>query len=247
MNLKKVNVTKLIDYKHIIFILLLLCLMIHLAANPGDLKSNITSQILLLKGNYAYTNSAYDDAEVLYRTALRKYPGLEKVQYNLGNAYYKQGRYEEAIKIYIKCTKEKESSLKIKSWNNLGNAYYMSGNLKNSADAFMTALLLSGGDSKIRQNLLFILNKMDLKSDNVILAKREKDQSLKDKRNKNSQSKNGDDKKGDKTNNLADAKLSNKTIVDLFNHINQSEEDTRNRINKSKFKNNSEPSNGPDY
>jgi tetratricopeptide (TPR) repeat protein len=207
----------------------------------------ITTQVFLYRANLAYKHGYYDDAEILYKKALRYTPGNLKIRYNLANTYYKESRYTEAIEVYKYIASKKDDNLASEDWNNLGNAYYMQGNLLLSLNAYKLAMLYNNNDVEVRENFLFVSNKVDSNS---------KKDSVNVKNNNTHKNDNGNLKaeressKKEQLNNKTQEKsqeMSNKTITDMLKKINQNEEATRGRISKSKFNNRIVSSTEPDY
>ena len=52
------------------------------------------------EGNRVYDKNKYTDAEVEYKKALEKDPKSKEAQFNLGNSYYKEQRFDEAMREY---------------------------------------------------------------------------------------------------------------------------------------------------
>ncbi|MEX0721080.1 MAG: tetratricopeptide repeat protein [Balneolaceae bacterium] len=61
------------------------------------------------KGNEAFENGNYEEAERLYALAIEQDPENEKLYFNLGNAQAKQGKTEEAIQSYMEFRNLSES------------------------------------------------------------------------------------------------------------------------------------------
>ena len=74
--------------------------------------------------------------------------------YNLGNAYYRAGQYEEAIDTY-KAIRSTDPSLKAKLYHNLGNAYVRMEMYEEAKLAYKKSLILSY-DKETDENLLHI-------------------------------------------------------------------------------------------
>lgn len=53
------------------------------------------------KGNEAYNNGNFEEAEVLFRAAIEQNPDNARFYFNLGNALAKQGKIEEAVSAYM--------------------------------------------------------------------------------------------------------------------------------------------------
>ncbi len=74
--------------------------------------------------------------------------------YNLGNAFYKAGKYEEAIDTY-KTIRSTSPTLKAKIFHNLGNAYIRIEMYKKARAAFTKSLIIHF-DKETNENLLYI-------------------------------------------------------------------------------------------
>lgn len=72
---------------------------------------------------------------------------------------YNQGKYEEAVKLYSKVADTEGVSAAL--YYNLGNAAYRAGDFGKSMLAYQRAYRLEPGNKEIRNNLLFLSNKVD--------------------------------------------------------------------------------------
>jgi tetratricopeptide (TPR) repeat protein len=114
----------------------------------------------LRKGDSAYEEQNYSDAEVNYRRALEK-ESSTKGSYNLGNATYRQDRFEEAIKHYAQAAENaKDDPTKAKAYHNLGNAYFNNKKYQESIEAYKNALRLNPNDQGTKQNLANALRRL---------------------------------------------------------------------------------------
>jgi tetratricopeptide (TPR) repeat protein len=109
---------------------------------------------LIKNGNDAYNKKEYEIAADNYKKVLNNDPVNEKAQYNLGNALYKKGNTDEALKAYddaIKVTKSK--SHQSGTWYNKGVALQNKKKLPECIDAYKNALRLNPADEEARFNL----------------------------------------------------------------------------------------------
>ncbi len=122
--------------------------------------SNVTfaqsERSLVRKGNIQYQEGKFSDAEVNYRKSINENPedDLEESVFNLGNALYKQDRFEEAASRFeraaeMAATREERAQ----AFHNLGNSLLKNSKLKESIEAYKNALRNNSKDSDTRYNL----------------------------------------------------------------------------------------------
>jgi tetratricopeptide (TPR) repeat protein len=109
-----------------------------------------------------YKEKKFADAEVNFKKGKEKAPENFEAHFNLGDAYYKQGRYEESLKeFYSSIELTEEPELKAKAYHNIGNSLLKSEKLKESIDAYKNALKINPYDQETKYNLSYALNQMD--------------------------------------------------------------------------------------
>ena len=109
---------------------------------------------LIKKGNDAYNKKQYDIASDIYRKASEKNPGSQKASFNLGNAFYKSGKPEEALMAYEAAIQNsKLPTDKSGAFYNKGVVLQNSKKLPESIDAYKSALRLNPTDEDARLNL----------------------------------------------------------------------------------------------
>lgn len=115
-------------------------------------KALIQANDLIFEAN-ELVNEDFVNAEVEYRKAISKKPSNTKGTYNLGNAYYSSGLYDEAMLRHIEAaesaTSKKEKS---KAYHNIGNALMKQNLCKEAAEAFKNALRNDPTDEETRYN-----------------------------------------------------------------------------------------------
>lgn len=109
----------------------------------------------LKDGNELYHEGKYDEAEVSYRKALESQPENDvKGAFNLGDALYKQERYEEATQQFAKVAATAEDKeIKSKAFHNLGNSLAQQKKYKEAIESYKNAMKLNPKDSETRYNL----------------------------------------------------------------------------------------------
>jgi len=140
---------------------------------------------LVREGNKLYKEKKFSDAEVSYKKSLNVNKESRYGQFNLGNAYYKQGKFDDAIKQFTPLGTDKKFDKVVQSnaYHNIGNSYLQTKKYEESIAAFKNSLKLNPHDSDTRYNLAYA---------QAMLQKQQQQQ----KKDKNNQKK--DDKKDDK-------------------------------------------------
>ena len=119
----------------------------------GNTLSAQTAHKSLRYGDNAYVEGDYSDAEINYRRALEK-KNAAKSKYNLGNAIYKQGRYEEAIPQFeAAASSSLDPEMRANSFYNLGNAYFEKQEYEKSVEAYKNSLRIAPDDLDTKKNL----------------------------------------------------------------------------------------------
>lgn len=116
------------------------------------------------RGNRQYNDSSYIEAEVNYRRGLEKNENSFEGHYNLGNALFRQGKYEQAGEQYLAAARiaagdrslgEAEMDERLSaSYHNLGNAYYAQQEYTKAIEAYKEALRHNPKDDYTRYNLV---------------------------------------------------------------------------------------------
>jgi len=108
------------------------------------------------EGNTSFENKKYSDAEVAYKKSLGKNQESYEGNFNLGDAYYKQGKYDEAAKQFdmLKLQKKDKNS-NAAALHNLGNTLLQSQKYPESIEAYKEALKLNPKDEDTRYNLAY--------------------------------------------------------------------------------------------
>jgi len=121
---------------------------------PLLLKAQSQYAEQLRAGNSAYTDSNYTQAEEAYRKSAADDPSSAKAAFNLGDALYRQERYEEAIEAFEKSYgKQSDPQQQSKSLQNLGNAHYQMKNYQEAAKAYGESLKLDPENEEARYNM----------------------------------------------------------------------------------------------
>ena len=116
-----------------------------------------TPRSLARSGNEAYTNKRFNEAEEQYRASLGKDKNLAESTFNLGDAFYKQGKYDDAISQFRSIAENGRApkEMRSQSFHNLGNPLLKSRKIAESIDAYKNALRLNPNDDDTRHNLAY--------------------------------------------------------------------------------------------
>lgn len=144
------------------------------------------------KAKSYYEKKEYEKAAGEYR----KVSNSPQNYYNLANALYKSGKYQEAISTFEKIVTE-DRELEYKKLHNMGNSFVKSNDLEKAKDFYEKALSLKE-DKYTRENLELVkkeLEKRENKQNNKDKNNKSQDQEDKSQDNKNQDKKNEQDKK----------------------------------------------------
>ena len=109
-----------------------------------------------------YKEEKYSDAEVNFKKGKEKAPEKFEAHFNLGDAYYKQGRYDESLKEFYSSLELSENhELKAKAYHNIGNSLLKSQKIKESIEAYKNALKINPNDQETKYNLSYALNQLE--------------------------------------------------------------------------------------
>jgi hypothetical protein len=215
---------------------------------------------LIRQGNKDYEKGKFSDAEQNYAKSLQKNKDSYKGAFNLGDAYYKQGKFKEAINQFGQLpTKRVSKDTLAKAYHNLGNSYienYRSQSKTISSDsanedkekmltdgieAYKKALKNNPNDEDTRYNLAYadqLLKQQQKKNKQNKQNKKNKDQNKdQNKEKKENKDQNNQDKKDDKKDKKQDnqqPKLSKDDAKRLLDASNNEEKNTQDKLKKEK-------------
>src|SRR5438132_1207486 len=117
---------------------------------------------VLREGNNSYFGGKYNEAEKYYSEALKKKNNYPKANFNLGDAYYKQGKMTDAIgqfDVFIKNSNNKDTLSK--AFHNMGNSYLKTKSYEDAIKAYKNSLKLNPKDEDTRYNLAYAKKKLE--------------------------------------------------------------------------------------
>jgi tetratricopeptide (TPR) repeat protein len=204
-----------------------------------------------------YTKGKYIDSEIDFKKGLQKAPTNFNSSFDLGDSYYKEGKYDEAIKSYASAlSKTNSNELKAKTYHNIGNALLKDEKYKESVGAYANSLKLNPKDEQTKYNLSYALSMMKNqnqkdKDDKKNKNDKDKDKNKQNQDNKNQnkdqnknqnkdQNKNNQDQqknqqnKNNQQNQPQPDKISKDQAEAIFNALNNDEKDLQKQLRKMK-------------
>jgi len=168
-----------------------------------------TEKKFIRKGNREYDKSKYSDSEISYRKAIDQNKQYPDAVFNVGDALYKQNKFEEAGKQFAESSDQNvDKAKKSAGLYNMGNALLKANKLPESIEAYKNSLKLRPNNKEAKYNLAYA---QDLLKQQQEQQKNQKDQDKKDQNNdKNKQDKNKDQQKDQKDKNKDQQKDQNK-------------------------------------
>jgi len=135
-------------------ILLFVCLSCSAAFSQDDLK-------YVREGNKQYEEGEYEKAGESYQKALSENSNSSQGTFNLGDAAYKQEKYEEAAAQFETFALRDDNKENVaKSYHNLGNSLMMSKEYAKSVEAYKNALRNNPSDAGTKYNLAYAQQKL---------------------------------------------------------------------------------------
>jgi len=122
------------------------------------------------RGNQLFREGKYGEAMDAYIEAQVTAPEDPRLDYNIGNALYKQEKYKEAREKFQKVLNAQDSSLKERALYNMGNCYVREGQaasdiqlLGNAVESYEKALELNPDDQDAKYNIEVVRKMIELK------------------------------------------------------------------------------------
>jgi Ca-activated chloride channel homolog len=121
---------------------------------------------LMRSGNSQYARGRYDTALSRYQMAEVLEPDASAIHYNLGNALFRLGRYQEAARELELALIDRKPLRRANATYNIGNVAFKAGRLDPAIQAYKQALVMNPRDKQAKQNLEFcLLRKQEQKND----------------------------------------------------------------------------------
>ena len=210
-----------------------------------------TDKKYVRKGNREYDKSKYSDSEISYRKAIDQNKQYPDAVFNVGDALYKQNKFEEAGKQFAESTDQNVDKVKKSAGlYNMGNALLKANKLPESIEAYKNSLKLRPDNKEAKYNLSYAQdllkqqeeqqknqknqNKQDQNKDKSKQDKnkdQQKDQKEKDKDQQKDQNKNQDQKQQQKPQN---GEISKEDAQRLLNSMANDEKNVQEKVKLAK-------------
>ena len=197
--------------------LILLSFAFQIQAQPG--RGDIR------EGNRYFKKEKFENSEMAYRKALEEKKVSKMAEFNLGDALYRQKKYEEAgHQFEAAASNDAVKSNSAKAFHNLGNSYLQAGKVDESINAYKDALRRNPGDLGTKYNLSYA-QMMKKKQDQ---QKQQNDKNDKnDKKDKNDKNDKNNDQKQDQKQQQDQQKQDQQKQQDKQQNVKISKEDAK--------------------
>ena len=165
----------------------------------------VQAALHLSQGALAIENNEFITGEVAYRKAIAIEENKATGSYNLGNAYYKNSKNEEALSRFVDAAKVATTKPQAhQAFHNLGNALMNQKEYSGAVEAYKNALRNNPSDDQSRYNLALAKDLLEKNPPQEGEDDQEKEQDNQDKKDqqdkKDDQDKNQDQEKDPKDN-----------------------------------------------
>tara|TARA_R110001583_G_scaffold73390_3_gene204319 strand:- start:24703 stop:25455 length:753 start_codon:yes stop_codon:yes gene_type:complete len=207
------------------------------------------------KGNGLFENKNFENSEVEYRKALNKDVASFEAAFNLGDALYKQKKYDEALEQFqTLASKETDPQRLGILHHNIGNTLLVNKKIDESIEAYKQSLRHFPDSKETKYNLEYARkmkekeeqkkkqNKDQKNQDNKDNKDKNKDQDKKDQENKDDQKKKEKEKQKpnesdkDKKQKPKEGKISKEDAQRLLKALENDEKKVQQKVQKAKAK-----------
>jgi Ca-activated chloride channel family protein len=172
-----------IKMKH--FIVIITLLLINMTCFSQKEKKYIR------EGNKHFDKGKYENSEVSYRKALEEESQAFNALFNLGDAMYKQEKYEDAAGEFNGVSQMNTDKInRARTFHNLGNSLLKANKIQESIEAFKNALRNNPADLETKYNLAYaqdLLDQQQQQQQNQNKEQQEKDQNKDNQKQQESQ------------------------------------------------------------
>jgi Ca-activated chloride channel homolog len=148
------------------------------------------------QGNGLYNENKFSESEVAYRKAIDKNNMSSDAGFNLGDALFRQKKYEDAGKQFLENSSAVASNTKKSaSLYNLGNSLLNANKIQESIQAYKNSLKLNPGSKEAKYNLAYAQDLLKLQQKQQQQQKDQKDNKKEDQKKDQNKEQNKDQNK----------------------------------------------------
>jgi Ca-activated chloride channel homolog len=159
------------------------------------------------QGNREYEKNKFSESEILYRKATDKNKTSPDAVFNIGDALYKQKKFEDAGRQFMEnANMNEDKSKRSAAMFNLGNSLLKANKLQESIEAYKGSLKLKPDNTEAKYNLAYAQDMLKLQEQqkqqqqNKDKQDQNKDQNKKDQKKDQKDQNENKDQKNDKQN-----------------------------------------------
>ena len=191
------------------------------------------------KGNRAYKDSVYVDAEVNYRKALEANPKSTVSMFNLGNTLLQQNKVQEAMEQYAGAARvEKDKMNLAQIYHNMGVIFHAQKDYAKAVEAYKESLRNNPKDNETRYNLALAQKMLKDQQQNQQNQNQNQNQNQQDQQKNKDQQQNQQDQKQDQQQQQPqqqenkEDQMSKENAEQLLNSVMQDEREVQDKVKK---------------
>jgi len=190
------------------------------------------------KGNKLFEKENYQESEIQYRKAIDKDKNSYNASFNIGDALYKQEKYEDATKQFSDLSSIKNLSKddKAKLYHNIGNSMLQNQKVKESIDAYKEALRNNPNDMDTKHNLAYAQKLMQQQQQQKDQQDKQDEKKDQNKDQKEDQQNQDQQNKQDQQQQPQQPKISKEDAERLLQALANDEKKTQDKLKKEKAK-----------
>ena len=199
----------------------------------GSVSAQKVERDYIRRGNRAFKDSIFVDAEVNYRKALEVNPNSTISLFNLGNTLAAQNKLQEAMEQYAAASKiEKEKSNLAQIFHNMGVIFQSQKDYGKAVEVYKEALRNNPSDDETRYNLALaqkMLKDQQKNQQNQNQNQQQQQEEKKEEQKKNNQQQNQQQPPQSENN---QNQMSKENAEQLLNSLMQDEKDVQDKVKK---------------
>ena len=189
----------------------------------------------VIKGNYHYNKEGYTKAEIDYRRGLEENKNSYEAHYNLGDALYKQDKFQDALEQFetaeqmLNAEKDKERYARVK--HNIGNCHYALQQYGDAVSAYQESLRANPKDDDTRYNLVKAMQMLQQQQ-----QQQQQDQQNQDQQQQQQQQQQQDQQDQQDQQEQDENQMDKETAEQILQALEQDEQETQENIKRQQGK-----------